>query len=166
MIIPNVALDKLKITDEIYQLFSPISIDELKLESGLDVDSYEKFIDNVSAQWDVIPDSRAGWLVRMQEQYNQLKLLSECNPLHYRILFGSVNYVFSLLTRMVHRYPTDHYEMEEMLEAVSILRTFLTDTKLRYRKGFAWVDETEDNAIRYYRKSTKVWENEPVNKSV
>lgn len=166
MMIPNIVLDKSKITDEIYQLFSPISIDELKLESGLDVESYNTFIDNISAQWEVIPDNRAGWLVRMQEQYNQLKRLSECNPLHYRVLFGSVNYIFSLLTRMVHRYPTDHYEMNEMMEAVAILRAFLTETKLRYRKGFSWIDETEDNAIRYYRKSTKVWGNEPVNKSV
>ena len=158
MVIPSCELDKKALLDDIYHMFKAMPLDETQLQQALECERYSQFIDKLLEQWHPLPLGKAGWMSRVQSQYDELCALTYQHPLHYRVLFGSMNHFFLMLTRMVHRYPNDADDMPELVEALTVFKEFLLETKVRYAKAFDWLDQSENLGTYHYRKSDKPWE--------
>ncbi|MGL4516023.1 MAG: hypothetical protein ACRCUH_04900, partial [Shewanella sp.] len=138
--------------DEIHGLYSPLELDLEQLENALDCDGYNDFVDKLIAHWDIMPESRSAWVAKIQEQYEYIRGQGPAQAMYVKMLVGSMYHMFTLMTRILHRYEDESQFIPEMKAVYKIFHDFLIDSKDSYAKSLNWVDNNKVNHTKLYRK--------------
>ncbi|MGL6124814.1 MAG: motility associated factor glycosyltransferase family protein [Shewanella sp.] len=148
----SVEINKKALLDEIHGLYSPLEFDLEQLENALDCDGYNDFVDKLIGHWDIIPESRSALVAKIQEQYEYIRGQGPAQAMYVKMLVGSMYHIFTLMTRILHRYEDESRIIPEMKAVYKILHDFLIDSKDIYAKSLDWVDNNKMNHTELYRK--------------
>lgn len=150
----NDSFDKNAIIDNIYRdRFKPIKIDRQSMMSHLDVDFFNEFIDRLITEWDQPFSSRTQVVELMLKQYSYLGVIANSYQRHiYKMLIGTLNYVFSLVGMSLYRYESDKETLNVIRESTLIMQEYFKAAKQMYPKALDSVDEVDNSIMDLFRK--------------
>lgn len=151
----DVINSKKDIIDDIYNdMFEAFPADLSLLEKALAPDLYCEIIDKLVAHWKEPLVTRSDVIERMQQQFEYITSLAS-TPFHhiYRVLVGTMNYVFSIVSTMAYRFADEEETMDIVKNGINIVIDYFEHTKTIYPNAFSQMDMTEDKVLSFFRKN-------------
>lgn len=129
-------------------MFESFPADLLLLEKALYPEFYCKIIDKLVWQWKEPLAARSDVIERMQQQVEYIISLIS-TPFHhiYRVLIGTMNYVFSILSTIAYRFADEKETMDIVRHGIDVVIDYLEHTKEIYPNAFNHIDMTEDEVL-------------------
>lgn len=151
----NVIKSKKEIIDYIYNnMFEPFQADFSLLKKALAPELYCGIIDKLIMHWREPLETRSDVIERMQQQFEYITSLAH-TPFHhiYRVLVGTMNYVFSIVSTMAYRFADEEETLNIVGNGVDVIIEYFEHTKKIYPNAFNYIDMTEDEALGFFRKN-------------
>lgn len=147
-------IDKKRLIDEIYNVcFSPFPIDVAMLKSKLAKDIFNDVVDDIINHWALPIKSRADIIERMQQIHEYVYSLTTSGYPHiYRVLIGTITYVFSSILVLVFKTSKEEEIDDIVYEAISIMVLYLNETKIKYEKAFDSIDMTSSESTQHFNR--------------
>lgn len=152
----TLVINKLALLDHIYHdHFSPINIIVQNMYDCLDIPFLNLLVDRMINEWDTPFYSRHEVADCISKQYGYLNEVNNSMQRHiYKMLIGSMNYVFALVNTFLYRYEDEDRTLEIVREAIVIIQNYLQHIKNIYPKALESVDQTNDSVIEIFRKGS------------
>ena len=152
--IENNIINKSETINYIYNnLFSPVNVAVSEFKSKLSVNVFIEVVNSLIKQWNEPLLSREDALERMQQGYEYLSATSNYYPHIYRVLVGSLNYLYTFLSTMAYRFENDEMTIKLMGEAVKIVIDYFEEAKKIYPHAFESIDDVDCEIMKLYRKN-------------
>lgn len=147
-------LDKPSLIDEIYTTqFTTLNIDRASMKQHLDIDFFNELIDRLVADWDKTFSSRYEVVELMLRQYAYMGIIANSYQRHiYKMLIGTMNYVFSLAAANLYRFESDTQTLEHMKNVAKIMQEYFMAAKAMYPKALESVDVVDNSIMELFRK--------------
>lgn len=148
-------IDKNLVVDGIYnQMFAPLSVPVEQLQSNLSVNVFINVVDELINHWKAPIRSRDDAMERMQQQFEYVTSLSRCGYTHiYRVLVGTLNYLFAILSTVAYKFKDDKYTTELLEQSIAIMIDYFNDMKIKYPDALESKDVVDCEIIKLYRKN-------------
>ncbi len=155
IIISDEIINKKALIDHVYNdLYSPIKLTKEQILDKLDVDFFNELVDRLILEWNEPLSSRVDMTLRMQRQYEYMKILADTRQHHiHRVLIGTLNYVFSLVSVLAYRFEDETKTMEFVAKGVKIIQEYLTKTKELYPHALECQDTSDYELLKHFRKN-------------
>ncbi|GAA4496703.1 motility associated factor glycosyltransferase family protein [Pseudaeromonas paramecii] len=149
-------IDKKAIVDSIYcNMFSPLPVEPSCLPELLDVDGFVNFVNRLISEWQQPYTSRDDICERMQRQFGYLVYLAGTRSQHiYRVLIGTVNYLFALLSTALYLFDDETVTAKMMNELIAIMIEYLEETKVKYPQALVTKDTIDCEIVKLYRNNS------------
>lgn len=147
-------LDKSALLDHIYQdLYVPLQIERVAVEDKLDIEFFNKLVDQIVLEWSEPLMNREQVAEIMLHQYGYLVQISETMQRHiYKMLVGSMNYVFALVNMMLYRYQNEEENLRIVAQAIEIVVAYLRKTQQVYPHALDGVDLVDNEVISLFKR--------------
>lgn len=148
-------LSKTEILDYIYtNLFEPVPVTQAQLQEKLAVDVFNDVIDSLIRHWQKPVLSRDDALERMQQEYEYIAALTRSGHHHiYRVMSGSLNYLFALLSTIAYRFSEEEQSLSVLNQAILVMIEYFEAAKRKYPRALELLDEVDCEIIQLYRKN-------------
>lgn len=155
IIIPESNVNKSVLINHIYNdLYAPINLTKEQIEEKLDVDFFIQFIDRLIAEWDEPLINRIDMTQRMQRQYEYIRMLANSRQHHiHRVLIGTLNYVFSMVSVLAYRFENEAETMSFVQKGVTVIQEYLAKTKELYPHALECLDTSDYKMLKHFRKN-------------
>lgn len=149
------AIHKAPILDYIYQnMCEPIAVTREQFQDKLAVDVFHEVVDALIRYWQKPLQSRDEALERMQQEYEYISALTRSGYNHiYRVLSGTLNYLFALLSTIAYRFSEEEQSLAVLDQAILIMIEYLEAAKRKYPKALDMQDQVDCEIIQLYRKN-------------
>lgn len=139
-------VDKKEIINFIYNdCFKSINVKKEELTNWLDVPVFNEIIDTLIQDWEKPINNRADALEKMQQQYEYVQALFSTKYHHiYRVLIGSINYSFAIMSMIAYRFQHETDTVIALNKAITVFINFLTDMKSIYPTALSFQDKRDD----------------------
>jgi Uncharacterized protein conserved in bacteria len=139
-------VDKKEIINFIYNdCFKSINVKKEELKNWLDVPVFNEIIDTLIQDWEKPINNRADALEKMQQQYEYVQALFSTKYHHiYRVLIGSINYSFAIMSMIAYRFQHETDTVIALNKAITVFINFLTDMKSIYPTALSFQDKRDD----------------------
>ena len=135
-------------------LYAPINLTKEQIEEKLDVDFFIQFIDRLIAEWDEPLINRIDMTQRMQRQYEYIRMLANSRQHHiHRVLIGTLNYVFSMVSVLAYRFENEAETMSFVQKGVTVIQEYLAKTKELYPHALECLDTSDYKMLKHFRKN-------------
>ena len=150
-------LQKQALLDHVYQdLFSVVDIDRECMRNHLDIDFFEELMDRLISDWDEPFSTREQVSTLMQKQYYYMFIIANSCQRHiHKMLIGTLNYAFSLVSVSLFRFESIDDTMQVIRELASIIQEYFRDAKKMYPSALDRVDRVDNSVISLFRKNDK-----------
>lgn len=157
IIIDDINVNKDNIINHIWNdLYAPINLTKDQINEQLDVDFFNELIDRLVEEWEEPITSRLNMTLRMQRQYEYMRELSKTRQHHiHRVLVGTLNYVFSLVSILAYRFENETETLIFIRKGISVIQEYLEKTKLLYPEALSFIDNNESPSTKFFRKNEK-----------
>lgn len=155
IVIQNKQLEKRELINHIYDdLYAPILLTKEQIKDKLDVDFFMQLIDRLIQEWDEPLINRIGMTQRMQRQYEYMRVLADTRQHHiHRVLVGTLNYVFAMVSVLAYRFEDEVKTMEFVAKGVKIIQAYLEKTKELYPHALECQDTSNYELLKHFRKN-------------
>nr|WP_321271246.1 6-hydroxymethylpterin diphosphokinase MptE-like protein [uncultured Tolumonas sp.] len=136
------------------ELYSPLNTTKEQINEKLNVAFFNELIDRIVEEWDVPVHSKIDMTLRMQRQYEYLKIIAGTRQHHiHRMLIGTLNYVFSMVSVLAYRFENEEETMVFVKKAIEIVQSYLMKAKELYPNALSFVDECKPEILNSFRKN-------------
>ena len=105
-------------------------------------------------EWDVPVHSKIDMTLRMQRQYEYLKIIAGTRQHHiHRMLIGTLNYVFSIVSVLAYQFENEEETMVFVKKAIEIVQSYLIKAKELYPNALSFVDDCKPEILNAFRKN-------------
>lgn len=148
-------LPKQALLDHIYSdLFAVMDIDREAMRSHLDIAFFDELIDRLILEWDEPFTSREQVSSLMQRQYYYMYIIAGSSQRHiHKMLIGTLNYVFSLVSVSLYRFESLEDTMQVVRELICIIQDYFREAKNMYPASLDSVDRVDNSVISLFRKT-------------
>ena len=148
-------LQKQELLEHIYQdLFAVMNIDREAMREHLDIPFFNELMDRLINEWAQPFESRAQVSALMQKQYYYMFIIANSYQRHiHKMLIGTLNYAFSLISVSLYRFESEKETMEVVDELASIVRDYFGEAKKMYPLALDSVDYVDNSVISLFRQS-------------
>lgn len=153
IVISSDVVDKKSLADYIYnEMCSPLDISVDLLKNSLNTDVFDETIENIISLLSKEFSSRDELLDRMISIHEYIySLIKDGYPHIYRVLYGSVTYMFASVTVLAYGYNQDNKLLIILNEAVSVMMEYFRTMKLKYPQAFESKDSTDRGTYQLFK---------------
>lgn len=149
----SIPVDKSALLGEIVALCAPISLSKQDVESLLDIEFFNIFIDKMVAEWQQDFTSRNEINQLMLRNFGYLAQISATRQQHIaQVMIGSMNYVFTLLSSILYSFEGEEETLVLMKPAIELWLEFLAKVRDMYPKALDSVDMNDNELMALFRK--------------
>lgn len=154
LLIADNSIDKNKIINKIYNdFFSPFPLDTSKLRVDLSTDVFNSIVDDIINHWNKPVMSRSDIIERMQQIHEYIYSLNGTIYSHiYRVLIGTVSYVFSSILVLVFKSSKEFELNDIVFEAIKIMTDYFENTKIKYAVALDSTDNTSSASTQHFHR--------------
>ncbi|MDX7821118.1 6-hydroxymethylpterin diphosphokinase MptE-like protein [Aeromonas caviae] len=146
--------DHHKVMSSVKKMFSPIPIDAQTIELYLDSDFFTSLIDLIIADWQRPLTTRNEVIMRMMHHFSYLDAVSQSRQRHiYKVLVGSMNYMYSILNVITYRYENDNETLQALSAAIDVVKDYLCEMKTIYPQATKMTDNIDHQVLDLFRAS-------------
>ncbi|WP_429100781.1 motility associated factor glycosyltransferase family protein [Aeromonas rivipollensis] len=151
----SIPVDKSALLGEIVALCAPISLSKQDVESLLDIEFFNIFIDKMVAEWQQDFTSRNEINQLMLRNFGYLAQISATRQQHIaQVMIGSMNYVFTLLSSILYSFEGEEETLVLMKPAIELWLEFLAKVRDMYPKALDSVDMNDNELMALFRKKS------------
>lgn len=151
----SMSVDKSALLGEIVALCAPISLSKQDVESLLDIEFFNIFIDKMVAEWQQDFTSRNEINQLMLRNFGYLAQISATRQQHIaQVMIGSMNYVFTLLSSILYSFEGEEETLVLMKPAIELWLEFLAKVRDMYPKALDSVDMNDNELMALFRKKS------------
>lgn len=149
----SMPVDKSALLGEIVALCAPIPLSKQDVESLLDIEFFNIFIDKMVAEWQQDFTSRNEINQLMLRNFGYLAQISATRQQHIsQTMIGSMNYVFTLLSSILYSFKGEEETLVLMKPAIELWLEFLAKVRDMYPKALDSVDMIDNEVMALFRK--------------
>lgn len=155
IIIPEMYVDKKQLINKFYSdCFSPFPVDASMLKSKLATDVFNNVVDDIIKHWVAPIKSRADIIERMQQIHEYIySLIMSGYPHIYRVLIGTITYVFSSILVLVFKTSKEEEINHVIYDAIKIMTSYFEETKIKYAMAFDSIDMTCSESTQHFHRT-------------
>ncbi|WP_404838170.1 6-hydroxymethylpterin diphosphokinase MptE-like protein [Aeromonas media] len=151
----SMPVDKSALLGEIVALCAPIPLSKPDVESLLDIEFFNIFIDKMVAEWQQDFTSRNDINQLMLRNFGYLAQISATRQQHIsQVMVGSMNYVFTLLSSILYSFEGEKETLVLMKPAIELWLEFLGKVREMYPKALDSVDMNDNELMALFRKKS------------
>ncbi len=151
----SIPVEKSALLGEIVALCAPISLSKQDVESLLDIEFFNIFIDKMVAEWQQDFTSRNEINQLMLRNFGYLAQISATRQQHIaQVMVGSMNYVFTLLSSILYSFEGEEETLVLMKPAIELWLEFLAKVRDMYPKALDSVDMNDNELMALFRKKS------------
>ncbi len=151
----SIPVEKSALLGEIVALCAPISLSKQDVESLLDIEFFNIFIDKMVAEWQQDFTSRNEINQLMLRNFGYLAQISATRQQHIaQVMIGSMNYVFTLLSSILYSFEGEEETLVLMKPAIELWLEFLAKVRDMYPKALDSVDMNDNELMALFRKKS------------
>lgn len=149
----SMPVDKSALLGEIVALCAPIPLSKQDVESLLDIEFFNIFIDKMVAEWQQDFTSRNEINQLMLRSFGYLAQISATRQQHIsQTMIGSMNYVFTLLSSILYSFEGEEETLVLMKPAIELWLEFLAKVRDMYPRALDSVDMIDNEVMALFRK--------------
>lgn len=149
----SMPVDKSALLGEIVALCAPIPLSKQDVESLLDIEFFNIFIDKMVAEWQHNFTSRNEINQLMLRNFGYLAQISATRQQHIsQTMIGSMNYVFTLLSSILYSFEGEEETLVLMKPAIELWLEFLAKVRDMYPRALDSVDMIDNEVMALFRK--------------
>lgn len=149
----SMPVDKSALLGEIVALSGPIPLSKPDVESLLDIEFFNIFIDKMVAEWQQDFTSRNEINQLMLRNFGYLAQISATRQQHIsQTMIGSMNYVFTLLSSILYSFEGEEETLALMKPAIELWLEFLAKVREMYPRALDSVDMIDNEVMALFRK--------------
>ncbi|TNI64372.1 hypothetical protein CF121_01690 [Aeromonas media] len=149
----SIPVDKSALLGGIVALCAPIPLSKPDVESLLDIEFFNIFIDKMVAEWQQDFTSRNEINQLMLRNFGYLAQISATRQQHIsQTMIGSMNYVFTLLSSILYSFEGEEETLALMKPAIELWLEFLAKVREMYPRALDSVDMIDNEVMALFRK--------------
>lgn len=149
----SMPVDKSALLGGIVALCAPIPLSKPDVESLLDIEFFNIFIDKMVAEWQQDFTSRNEINQLMLRNFGYLAQISATRQQHIsQTMIGSMNYVFTLLSSILYSFEGEEETLALMKPAIELWLEFLAKVREMYPRALDSVDMIDNEVMALFRK--------------
>lgn len=146
-------INKTELLHQIMKLSEPIPLSKDDFQPYLDVEFFYVFIDKMIDEWQQEFSSRNEINQLMLRNFGYLSQIVSTRQKHMsQIMFGSMNYVFTILSTILYSFEGEDKTLKIMRPAITLWLEFLEKVKNMYPKALDSVDMVDNEIMSFFRK--------------
>ncbi|WP_320152333.1 6-hydroxymethylpterin diphosphokinase MptE-like protein [uncultured Tolumonas sp.] len=135
------------------QCFKSLNVKKEELMNWLVVPVFNEIVDVLINDWKSPIHNRTEALDKMQQQYEYIQALFQTQYHHiYRVLIGSINYCFTIMSMIVYKFQNERDSMVVLDRAIEVFVNFMNDMKKIYPSALSFQDKRDDGMFRIINK--------------
>ncbi|KWR68434.1 hypothetical protein ATO50_04405 [Aeromonas hydrophila] len=92
--------------------------------------------------------------MRMMHHFSYLDAVSQSRQRHiYKVLVGSMNYMYSILNVITYRYENDNETLQALSAAIDVVKDYLCEMKTMYPQATKMTDNIDHQVLDLFRAS-------------
>ncbi|MFM5508842.1 6-hydroxymethylpterin diphosphokinase MptE-like protein [Aeromonas rivipollensis] len=149
----SMPVDKSALLGGIVALCAPIPLSKPDVESLLDIEFFNIFIDKMVAEWQQDFTSRNEINQLMLRNFGYLAQISATRQQHIsQTMIGSMNYIFTLLSSILYSFEGEEETLALMKPAIELWLEFLAKVREMYPRALDSVDMIDNEVMALFRK--------------